>query len=200
MRLKETNLVRVFNNNQGEYLTEFKKDILHSLEQLRLPENLPFLGIAPCLIKPQKFAILLDVSTQLGVTIIQPLIGARSQIRTINYERYNRCLIESSEQSERLCVPELHFPISIKELFEKYHRALFIYANEHENKNGMVSLVGRNFENTILIVGPEGGFSDEELEFLSNSGAYSISLGKNILRTETAVAAIISQLMVIRTQ
>ena len=140
----------------------------------------------------------IDMAVQLGVTKIIPLIAERSQFRTVNTQRLMKCIIESTEQFERL-IPWILMPVVSLSLFlEQTLDNSIIYANENENNTllKIMPIYSSDISaNLSVVVGPEGGFSQNELQMLSlKPNTLSISLGSNILRTETAVARCLAQI------
>ena len=137
------------------------------------------------LIKQDKFELTLQKLTELGVKRIIPYNATRSVVKETKtekkIERYKKILTEASEQSHRNFVPEILPAINLKDI-EKYKSELNILAYENED-NSDYSLKANSI---TYIIGPEGGFEDKEIEYLKSIGFNSISLGKRILRAETA--------------
>jgi 16S rRNA (uracil1498-N3)-methyltransferase len=203
LRLKIGNRLRVFNNINGEFTAEIinitKGSVLIKLENsLRKPAIEPILILGLCLIKSDKLRDAINMAVQLGVTEIIPIIAERSQMRSINKERLQKCIIEAVEQSERLAVPSLG-PLTLLQYFNILDSDLIFYANENETEENSLMQFQALPNKLSLIIGPEGGFTDSELNMLSSwQNSQSISLGPNILKTETAVAAGLAQLQLIR--
>jgi 16S rRNA (uracil1498-N3)-methyltransferase len=204
LRLKVNDSFRIFNGTNGEFIATIKEIMKHSLfidinNLIRKPEIIQNLTLGICIIKMDRMLDAVNMAVQLGVSKIVPLIAQRSQFKTVNHDRLSKCIIEATEQSERLTPPLLHQTTLLKSYrLETYDT--IIYANENEDKaNSLVKRVDSLQSNLSFIVGPEGGFSNEELEMFSLWGnAFSISLGSNILRTETAVAAGLAQIMLFK--
>lgn len=137
------------------------------------------------LIKQDKFELTLQKLTELGVKRIIPYNATRSVVKETKTEkklsRYKKILTEASEQSHRNCVPEILPAINLNEI-KNYLSDLNILA--YENESNTCS----NFKSKSItfIIGPEGGFDDKEINALIDLGFKSISLGKRILRAETA--------------
>lgn len=204
LRLKINDQFRIFNSIDGEFIAailDVKKSYLsiQIISRLRQVANEPALTLGLCLIKSDKMLAAIDTAVQLGVTAIVPIIAERSQIRNINNERFSKCIIEATEQSERLNPPIL-FPVALlKDCPHMQNWGVIIYANENELANNSVRKIDLSAKNILFIVGPEGGFTQQELQLLSAwQNTHSISLGANVLRTETAVAAGLSQIQLIR--
>jgi 16S rRNA (uracil1498-N3)-methyltransferase len=105
-------------------------------------------------------------------------------------DRWNRIALEACKQSKRSLVPIINTPIDFKELIDELHKVdLIVVPYENEEGYGikkMVRNLNREIKNIAVIIGPEGGFEEEEIENLKNIGANIVTLGPRILRTETA--------------
>ncbi len=199
LRLKLNNNIRLFNEIIGEYLAKIiscdKKEVQLTLElekPCRSATTSTKLSIAPCLIKNDRFSIMLDMVVQLGVTNIMPIISTNTVHRNFKIDRIKRIIIESVEQCERLDVPTISEAINLREInFSQYDAV--IYANEHALAGTMPDQKILAQENILLIAGPEGGFTESELDFIGKlPNSYAISLGVNILRAETAMVKLVS--------
>lgn len=202
LRLRGGDKVRVFNEKQGEYLAKvysFSKSgySIEILEKFRDLKNISHLTIALSLIKSDRLMLAVEKAVELGVTEIAPLICNYSQFKNINMSKVEKTIIEAVRQCERLDLPALNPPLLLQKFnFNKYD--LVIYCNENEDElKTLKSLDIASFKNIAIIIGPEGGFSEEELVFLA-SKATSISLGNNVLRAETAAICAISQVQLLR--
>jgi 16S rRNA (uracil1498-N3)-methyltransferase len=199
LRLKLNNKIRVFNEIIGEYLAKIiscdKKEVHLKLElenQLRSPATGTKLSIAPCLIKNDRFSLMLDMVVQLGVTNIIPIISNNTVHKNFKLDRMKRIIIESVEQSERLDVPTIQEAVNLSKIdFSQYDTV--IYANEYATTDMIVDKNITLKENILLIIGPEGGFTEAELDMMGKlPNAHGISLGANILRAETAMVNLVS--------
>lgn len=150
--------------------------------------------------KGEKLDFVLQKATELGVKEITLFNSERSIVKfdksKINnkYERFNKIIKGAAEQSKRNIIPKLNHPINIDEITLG---DINIIAYEEESKNNQETLF--NLLNTDLtnkkiniVVGPEGGFSEKEVDYLLNKGFIKVSLGKRILRSETACLDLIS--------
>ncbi len=138
------------------------------------------------------------MATQLGVTKIVPLITERSQFRSVNIERLTKCVIEATEQSERLSSPVIEPAISIQDYLKKTNNFV-LYANEHEKEENSILKLNKDITDISIVIGPEGGFTNDEIALLASyNNTHSISLGKNILRAETAAVAALAQIRLVK--
>ncbi|WPY00226.1 Ribosomal RNA small subunit methyltransferase E [Candidatus Trichorickettsia mobilis] len=203
LRLKINDQFRIFNGEDGEYLAQILRLSKNSLEVkilhcLRKPIKEPELTLGLCLIKIDRMLEAINMAVQLGVTEVVPLFSTRSQLRSINHQRFLKCIIEATEQSERISVPSLRPLISLSDYIAQASE-MIIYANEKENSANTVKFIKHWFDRISVIIGPEGGFIEAELKMLiAVPGSISISLGNNVLRTETAVATAIAQVQLMR--
>lgn len=138
------------------------------------------------LIKQDKFELTLQKLTELGVTRIVPFNAKRCVVKETKTEkkidRYKKILTEAAEQSHRNVIPEIVPAINIKEI-SKYKSELNLIAYEKQDQNESLSL---NANSITFVIGPEGGFDKDEVEDFIKEGFTSVSLGKAILRAETA--------------
>ena len=152
--------------------------------------------------KAGKMENIIQKSVELGVHNIVP-VKMEYCIGKVNNEdkkikRWQAISEAASKQSKRTIIPKVHLPIDMKTLYneiKQYDLAIVAY----ENEKGITiknELTNRNdIENIAVIIGPEGGLSKKEVEELVHCGAKSVSLGKRILRTETASSTILSIIM-----
>ena len=147
------------------------------------------------LIKNDKFDFAIQKLTEIGVKRIVPYVARRSVVKqgkgNNKLDRLKKIAREASEQSHRNFIPEICDFIDIKDL-EKYKSDVNLIAYEKEEK--LISDL-KNIKSVTIIIGPEGGFEKEEVEDIVKLGFSSISLGKRILRAETA-AIYLSSLLV----
>ena len=195
MRIKESEVFSLFNSN-GEWeakilnisksLVEFS--ITKQLRQKEYPKEL-WLAFSP--IKSNYFNFMIQKATELGVTKFLPIIFDRTVVRKINKERLEKVIIEAAEQSNRINVPSIEEPKSLKKfLDDKKMDLIFTDLNSKTNKLDLKKLTNNP---SCIIVGPEGDFSETEREeILSYKGVQSIKINENILRSETAVISALS--------
>jgi 16S rRNA (uracil1498-N3)-methyltransferase len=156
------------------------------------------------LVKFDRFEWCLEKATELGATGIIPLAAARTDkpLRAAaekRRERWERILLESAQQARRLRPPALRAPISPAEAFAHSTSALKIILSERRDAPSFREVLDHHATATTgassaastaaLAIGPEGGWTDEEIAAAHAAGFAKASLGENILRTETAVIA-----------
>jgi 16S rRNA (uracil1498-N3)-methyltransferase len=142
----------------------------------------------------EKFEWVLQKATEVGVAQIVPVLTARGLVRTKQIEenkldRWQRILTEAAEQSHRGRIPRIEPVVPFADIFSRFvgfDRFLIAAPSEtvslHETLRGMA----RPEPSIALLIGPEGGFTDEEVAVAREKGAIAVGLGPRILRTETA--------------
>ncbi len=202
MRMKIGNTIEVVYNNM-EYLCKItaftpnvKCEIIEIIEGKK--RKIPRVSIAQSLVKEQKMDYILQKSTELGVEEIIPISTERSIIKVEEkekkkLERWKKVVKEASEQSKRSTIPVIKDIKNINSLInEKYDYKLVCSVNE-KSKTIKSILSKVNISDTILfVIGPEGGLSKKEEEILLENGFQAVTLGDNILRTETASLFVLS--------
>lgn len=132
---------------------------------------------------------LLNMVTQMGVAVLQPVITERTVANHINWNRMMKIIVEAAEQSNRNTVPELKAPIK----FDDLDLNNLIVADErfaHDfNRKEIYKKSNRIF------VGPEGGFAPKEFEKMDKAGVIGLSLGKTVLRAEVAGVVAIAKVL-----
>lgn len=203
MRLKKNENFNIFNEINGEFNCNIieinKKDLKIQIEeQIHTPaeENLNDTELIFPPIRHQRLDFLIEKATELGITQLSPIITQNTSVKNINTERIFTISKEATEQSRRLSIPKINELLTFKEKIAKFdflNRTL-IYLDERQNDNQTTTEILKKFKNkpVSFLIGPEGGFSQEEFEILSKTQAQGITLGKQILRAETAGISIIA--------
>ena len=191
MRLSAGDRLRVFNGQHGEWraaVTKISRKAVELVvqEQTRLPAPEPDAWLCFALLKRQKTDMVVEKATELGVSVIQPIITARTQADHVNLERLQAITIEAAEQCERLYVPEIRAPKKLADLLANWPERPLFMADERRT----AALLGPAHGPSALMIGPEGGFTDRELEDIARRPIIKrVSLGQRILRAETAAIA-----------
>ena len=168
-------------------------------KQIKKQEEDNLINIIYVPIKGHRNYYLIEKITELGVSNIYPIISEHSVIKKFNYKRASACAVAASQQSGRLSVPKIHEFKNLKNTLSSWNKKdQIIFCDETEKKNFFNDLFKSKLKkkiNTILI-GPEGGFSSKEKDFLKNFNFVSgISLGKRILRADTAAISALTLLV-----
>lgn len=178
------------------------RDAVHFALEERLPAVLPSLAVTLLLsvVKFDAFEWALEKATELGVSRVVPLAAARSEKALLHgaskrAERWRRILLESSQQSRRLKIPELADLAAAPAGFSSAVAELCLLLSERAEAPPLKSrLVGSAARSVSLAIGPEGGWTGDEISAASEAGFLDASLGSLILRTETAVIAALASL------
>ena len=134
---------------------------------------------------------MIQKATELGVTKFLPIIFDRTVVRKINNERIEKIVVEASEQSNRLNVPEIKKAQNLKNFLNSNSMDLIFTDLNSENKK--IDKSKLTDKPICIIIGPEGDFSESErAEILSFKGVQPLKINENILRSETAVISAIS--------
>ena len=197
MRMKRGSNINFFNKD-GEWLSEIiflDKDRVEIkfLNRIKESAKLSNIELAICLVKKNPMETILQKATELGVSRIIPIISERTEVKELNYERAQKVVIESTEQSNQLNPPKISKVVKLKDFLEKLdNESKFLFADVNSKKNLQKKDVEGDSLKTILI-GPEGDFSPSERELiLAKANTTSFSLSNNILRSDTAVISAIS--------
>jgi len=151
--------------------------------------------LAQGIAKGDKMDLIIQKSTELGVMKIIPLITERSQVRhTEKVERWRKIAVSASQQSGRKKTPEVTEPVNFKEFFARQGTGYGIIFSEEEKEQNLKKTLDdfQGITDITLLIGPEGGFSNDEKNTAIQKGFISASLGPRILRTETAPITAIS--------
>ncbi len=195
MRRQAGDRAVLFNGRDGEWLAaiepvERRRCRLAIAEHLRpqQPEPGPALLFAPLKRIRQEF--LIEKATELGVARLEPVFTRRSVVDRINRPRVLSIAIEAAEQSGRLTVPEIDLPIPLDQRLESWPVDRLLYFGDETGAGAPILDALRGQGPGDLLIGPEGGFTDEELAALRRlDQAVAISLGPRLLRAETAALA-----------
>lgn len=164
--------------------------MLEVAEMLRPREAVPDLWLMPALLKKDRFDLVLEKATELGVACIQPVLTRRCVADKLNLERARAITTEAAEQCARTALPRLAEPAKLAALLADWpqDRALF-FADENGGEPASAAFKAHQGPAAIL-TGPEGGFDDAERAAIrAHPAARPITLGPRILRGETAAIA-----------
>jgi 16S rRNA (uracil1498-N3)-methyltransferase len=155
--------------------------------------------ICQSLVNEQKMDFILQKCTELGMYSFIPYKAVNSIIKVNDkmdkkIDRWQRIVKEASEQSKRNIIPEVKNVMNINELINYKADLKLICSTINDNKLKNVIREHHNYDTIMLVIGPEGGFDPHEEELFINNGFIPVSLGKRILRTETASLCALSQL------
>jgi len=197
-------LFNVLRCQDGEYISLFnestewlsKIDKINSKEvQISIEKNINSankrqditLYFSP--IKKNQTELVIQKCTEIGVTNFQPVLMERTNFSSFNIERLNLIAIEAIEQSEQMKIPNISEPIKFEELLSRDQKnQIILVCSVTENSNSIRNVVkNHSASNYSLMIGPEGDFSDTEMNNIQNKENYfTVSLGDTVLKSETA--------------
>ncbi|WP_067139445.1 RsmE family RNA methyltransferase [Oceanivirga salmonicida] len=199
-RLNVGDEIRVV-DNEFEYLTNIvkisKKEVLLKVKSKDIDKyslNID-IDIAIGIIKNDKMKLLIKKLTEIGVNNIIPLKTERVIVK-INEkkEKWEEVVKEAMKQCRAVKKTNLTEIQSLRDLdIDKYDKIVFMYENSNESLK-LHEAVSSKDKKVLCIIGPEGGFSQKEVEFMKNKGFLEINLGNRILRVETAAILVASVL------
>ncbi len=160
------------------------------ISQLTELENQPALHKIAIAIAPTKnidrYEWFLEKATEIGVTDIYPFLGKRSERKIIKPERLEKRMIAAMKQSKNLHKPTLHPLVSLKDVINFDFEGVSKYiAHCMEPEAALQKLYTRGTD-AIVLIGPEGDFTEDEVSLAEENKWTEVSLGKSRLRTETA--------------
>lgn len=197
LRLKEGDHILLFNGRDGEWLAAIKPSgrkacSLEPVKQTRgqpVPNDLVYC-FAP--LKQARLDYMIQKAVEMGAGRLQPVQTHHTQVTRLNTERMRSNAIEAAEQCGILAIPECGEMIRLEKLLEEWDEArILVFADEAAaDQNPVETLKALRSKPLALLIGPEGGFSEEERRLVTAKPYVStISLGPRILRADTAAVA-----------
>ncbi|MFN3604101.1 MAG: RsmE family RNA methyltransferase [Leptonema sp. (in: bacteria)] len=198
LRLQSGDWVLVSQGNGIGYYGKIIKEnkILIDYEIPPLIKNFQNISIASAIPSGNRFDKMIEMSTQLGIGNFYPLIFERSERKDFSLERTKKIIKQACSQSKNLKLPTIHSSYKFTDFINKISKNYIIfYADTTKNGLTITEIINfiknKSLKNILVIVGPEGGFSPKEKEFLSQNYK-CLYLNDNILRIETAVLSVLS--------
>ena len=204
LRMQESDQLLI-TNGKGEVLTasviaaDKKKASVKITGRTFFPPHIAKVSVAVSLIKNKnRFEWLLEKAAEIGVSEIVPLICRRTDKQVFKYERMNNILVSAMLQSQQAWLPMLREPIKLEEFIKRssdQHK--FIAHCMQGQKNQLANELSNNYRSKdsgrLILIGPEGDFTKDEIESAIQQNFIPVSLGETRLRTETAglVAAVL---------
>ncbi len=184
VELEAVSLERV----QGRIL-ERRKGEREPLTRVTLAQSIP---------KGSRMDYLIEKATELGVDRVIPVVSARSQVLPdgdSKVRRWRRIALSAMKQSGRSILPAVEGVIRLPELLDSIEEQdLSLIAWEGGGKR-LGELLHDGIQSVLLVVGPEGGFQESEVNLVTRKGALAVTLGKRTLRSETAGIALLTVLL-----
>jgi 16S rRNA (uracil1498-N3)-methyltransferase len=207
LRLQNNDQIILLDNTGFEYLVEIKElhkkhttaKVIEKKKNNNEPDKNTHLYMA--LIARDNFELVLQKSVELGVNEITPIITERTQfdkrIVEAKNERWNKIIKEATEQSERGKLPILNQPINFESAITlAKENGTSLIASEYSRNEKIVIASEARQSHINIFIGPEGGFTEQEIKFANDNNVKSISLGKTILRAETAAIALLAKILI----
>ncbi len=200
MRMKLEDKIEIVYNNETYICSINSFNPVTCIINNKLDENNEMnkkIIIVQSLVNEQKMDFILQKCTELGMYKFIPYKAVNSIIKDNGkidkkIDRWQRIVKEASEQSKRNIIPEVLNIMNINEIINYKADLKLICSTISDNKLKNVIKEHNNYDTIMLVIGPEGGFNPNEEEKFINNGFIPISLGKRILRTETASLCILS--------
>ena len=200
MRLKPGDTISLFNATNGEWdvkiinynkeNAEFKVEKLTKIKKL---ETDLWLAFSP--IKKNPLNMMIQKATELGIQKFIPILSERTIVKEINIERLKKIIIEASEQSNRISIPEIKNLEPLKFFLSKFpNDGILIFCDINCKVSDLKNILSKKKRGPVcILVGPEGDFSEKERELIiKKKEIFSLSLASNILRAETAAIAAVT--------
>lgn len=190
----------VFDGESGEWLARIshsgRRRMTVAVEAMtREPEIIPDIWLAFAPVKRARTDWLVEKATELGAALLAPVMTQRTIAERVRLDRLESIAIEAAEQCGRTRVPKVAKPTPLRTFIEDLDpERRFYFADESGGEP-----LARTFQEgpAVILVGPEGGFTGEERDFVLGAGASAVSLGPRILRSETAALAALACFMAI---
>lgn len=206
LRMDEGARILAFNGRDGEWLCRLRKNgkrdaRLATEEQTRLqtpPGELTYL-FAP--LKQARLDYMVQKAVEMGVSALRPVVTRHTQVNRVNAERLRANVVEAAEQCGILSVPEVLDEMKLEAVLAAWEpdRLLIFCDEDAEVADPVAALASAPAGPASLIIGPEGGFSDEERrQLLGLPKVLRLSLGPRILRADTAAVAALAILQAVR--
>lgn len=200
LRLQPGAPVRVFNEAEGEWLAHLSRARRNDwsvtlAEKIAAPGRLPDLWYLFAPLKHDRLDYLAQKVTEMGASRLQPVITDHTHRQHLNVERLRANAIEAAEQCGLVALPEIGQPLSLDSALAGWPagRALIWCDEDRQNSAPLADLAAVPAGPLAVLVGPEGGFSPRERQWLRGlPQVRAVSLGPRILRADTAAVAVLA--------
>ena len=195
MRVGAGDAVVLCDDQTGEWLAEVtaagKRDVMLTVvRRLRPREAVPDFWLCPALIKKDRFDLVLEKATELGVAAVRPVLTRRCVADKLNPERARTIVTEAAEQCARTALPVLTEPVKLEALLRDWPEGRRLFFADEAGGAPAAAAFAAHQGPAALLVGPEGGFDEAERTAIrAHPAAQAITLGPRILRAETAALA-----------
>lgn len=201
LKLKKGDKITLFDSESKEYsgkIIDLKsKKVVVKIEnskKVQTESNIN-INLFQSLPKGSKMDYIVQKATELGVKSIIPIVTHRTNYNKERKDRWTKIAIEACKQSGRTVPPAVEPLIDFNDLFSNHNDSkskIILYENSENSLRNYLKNILQPVDNINIIVGPEGGFTSEEIEIAKNNHYIDLGLGPRILRTETASITLIS--------
>ncbi|HET7290076.1 MAG TPA: 16S rRNA (uracil(1498)-N(3))-methyltransferase [Thermodesulfobacteriota bacterium] len=202
LRMKEGDAITLFDESSVEYegrITQVgsKEVVVDIVSSRKVETDSPLrITLMQGLPKGDKMDYIIEKATEIGVHTIVPVVTERSQVRTIEKKtRWERIAVEASKQCGRTKPPAIENTLNFDEAIkhkDNNELALILHVGSQVSLKDFLKNPLQHPTNIIVLIGPEGGFSEKEVLLATEMGFTSLGLGPRTLRTETAGIAVLS--------
>lgn len=207
LRLQAGDQIIILDDNLNEFLLKLekvdKKQTVGFIQNKTVNKNEPKINVTlyQSLIPKDKFELILEKCCEIGVKEFVPIITKHTQIHDFKKGRWEKILKEAAEQCQRGKIPSLKPPLTFNQAVDEAvnnGEVLIAWEKQPQTKEYKLSEVNKTITNISIFIGPEGGFSQQEIDHAFSKGAKLISLGKRTLRSETAAIVASAKLLIFK--
>ena len=213
LRLKENERIQICNkNNHKTYLCNIynllQENVICKIQQELeyTTESNVYIHLFQGLPKAEKMEIIIQKTIEIGISEITPVIMKRcivkldEKAKIKKLERWQKIAEGAAKQSKRDIIPKINLPLNLQNIYENLKNYDIVLVAYEDEQNITIKQILKQIHNNedikiAIIIGPEGGIEKGEIQNLKENGAKVISLGKRILRTETAPIVMASIIM-----
>ncbi|MDQ6953023.1 MAG: 16S rRNA (uracil(1498)-N(3))-methyltransferase [Mariprofundaceae bacterium] len=202
MRLHEGDFLTIFDGHGGEYQAQIEQlskqhasCFTTSFDDVSRELPIP-IHIIQCANKSEKIETVLQKGTELGAASFHIANSQRSVLKLSGVklekrlERWQRIIIEAAEQSERTAIPALYWHARLSDM-PSFHQAYALHPHQSTPWKNLREHI-QQAQSIAYAIGPEGGWSNDDLNVLHHKGWQSMTFGSRIMRTETAAPALLA--------
>lgn len=200
-RYTQGDFIILFNGDGNDYcysITDLTKKTVACTRTKTTPSYIPTQKITLCMsvIRKDTFELVVQKATELGVTTIVPIMTLRSEKKNLSFERLEKIIIEASEQCGRGDIPVITPITTLDSVLVQpadAHVRVMLHMGEESLLSKREELMQKAKNSSlVLFIGPEGGWDDDEIHLMKTHNVHSCSLGKTVLRAETAAIVAVS--------
>lgn len=201
LRIREGEEIIIFNKETEFFcnLEQFNRKgiILKILDSKNIEKQDYRINIYCAVLKKDNFEFIVQKTVELGISDIYPIITDRTIKTNLNFERLNKIVKEASEQSGRFYSSTVFNVIDLKKINILKDDLNIVLNMDGENILSAASVIKKT-KNINLFIGPEGGWTDEEMFFFKKNNFLNLSIAKNVLRAETAALLSVGVVSIIK--